>query len=759
MGELIKDRNNIINSGDCSTLKGTAAYTENANIIIKENNVNGREKVRNSLDSTVRGEVKNYNYAAPAAASTEKTNAQRSYIGSRQAVKEQQASNNYSRSQEITSGNSNRSTEKNGSKIEYTCSKQRIYSQPENITGSNTLSGAAATAMYVSTTEKIIKDEKKGMGREYVRNSLESNVKNALIKDNGYAPNVSEGVAVTETERAAKRASAAKKNGEADTGTGAFKPASEAKADGKKAGNKKGAARLAADYTYRSVVNATAQGGKDGGIGDRASGQSIKYMIRTPRYVKAGIKGVAGVGVGIRYSSKVIRDIKAGALTGKEAGLSVLKRGGVSLKGAGKAAATSIGRTVADFHGSDDLGVEAIRKPKDMIVGTNRTLKVTSRAVKSASKIPAKAKRTLKSMQKAAQKAKQAVHYAAQGIKMAFKALSNPIVLKTLVIGIVIVVAVIVMMAAVSSVAALFSSFTYNSNDDVLTDTYAYITELDADIAQEILDIPTSSKWSHIDEFHIYETAPLTDPVPIISYLTVKYDDFKYNATTKGVIDYIHSELYNLTYYEWVQEIEHSSSWTDDDGVEVEHTSSWTEYIYHLDVDMDVLTWEDYVITHKDEIFTKPDDYSRYQTYNDIGGTALRTELGFPFLGQSVPVSSRFGYRIDPVENVKAFHAGIDIPMPSGTPINAAISGKATTVAYNGDGYGYYVIITSGNRSTLYAHCNSILVANGEMVTKGQEIATVGSTGKSTGNHLHFEFVKDGKKLNPYFYIESEQFN
>lgn len=98
-------------------------------------------------------------------------------------------------------------------------------------------------------------------------------------------------------------------------------------------------------------------------------------------------------------------------------------------------------------------------------------------------------------------------------------------------------------------------------------------------------------------------------------------------------------------------------------------------------------------------------------------------------------------------------HKGIDIASPSGTPIYAAQAGTVVTSRYS-NSYGYYVVIDHGNGyKTLYAHCSKLLVSVGEAVYQGEVIALVGTTGISTGNHLHFEVQKDGVQLNPASFI------
>ena len=99
-------------------------------------------------------------------------------------------------------------------------------------------------------------------------------------------------------------------------------------------------------------------------------------------------------------------------------------------------------------------------------------------------------------------------------------------------------------------------------------------------------------------------------------------------------------------------------------------------------------------------------------------------------------------------------HRGIDFPSPQGTPVMAAESGTVTTVMYSNKSYGNRVIIDHGNGiSTLYGHNSTISVSLGQKVSKGQTIAGVGSTGNSTGNHVHFEIRINGKPINPTSYV------
>ena len=112
-------------------------------------------------------------------------------------------------------------------------------------------------------------------------------------------------------------------------------------------------------------------------------------------------------------------------------------------------------------------------------------------------------------------------------------------------------------------------------------------------------------------------------------------------------------------------------------------------------------------------------------------------------------INSNFGKREDPSSKESAYHYGVDIASDENAEIKAVLSGKVEA-AEESPSYGKYIIIDHGNNiKSLYAHCNELKVHKGDNVTRNQTIALVGSTGDSTGNHLHLELMMDNKKYDP----------
>ncbi|MDR1410921.1 MAG: M23 family metallopeptidase [Spirochaetaceae bacterium] len=144
-----------------------------------------------------------------------------------------------------------------------------------------------------------------------------------------------------------------------------------------------------------------------------------------------------------------------------------------------------------------------------------------------------------------------------------------------------------------------------------------------------------------------------------------------------------------------------------------------------------------------------------------IPGARMKTEdlklaLGeffkYPVRGR---LSSPFGWRNDPFTGVRRYHAALDLAASTGTTVNASMDGQVATVGYNAT-YGKFIILShSNNFQTLYAHLSATSVSQGTYVSQGAKIGEVGSTGYSTGPHLHFAVYKNGKAVNPLDFLNS----
>jgi len=160
------------------------------------------------------------------------------------------------------------------------------------------------------------------------------------------------------------------------------------------------------------------------------------------------------------------------------------------------------------------------------------------------------------------------------------------------------------------------------------------------------------------------------------------------------------------------------------------------------------------------------------RSYNQINGFIKNKEQLLACTPAIQPVSnsdlkriaSGFGYRIDPIYKTPKFHAGLDFTAPQGTPIYATANGVAKVAGNTGNGYGNHVVLEHGyGYETLYGHMVRTKIHAGDKVHRGDVIGYVGSTGKSTGPHCHYEVHKNSVKIDPvyFFYndLTPEQFN
>ncbi len=154
--------------------------------------------------------------------------------------------------------------------------------------------------------------------------------------------------------------------------------------------------------------------------------------------------------------------------------------------------------------------------------------------------------------------------------------------------------------------------------------------------------------------------------------------------------------------------------------------------------------------------------YVQSKSFDDVYEMARNKEKMLACIPAIQPVnnaelkrlSSYYGYRIDPVYKIKKFHSGVDFSAPQGTPIYSSGAGTVKKTHRSRRGYGNTVTIDHGyGYSTFYAHIKEIKVKKGEKVNRGQIIATVGNTGKSTAPHLHYEVRKNNRTINPIYYF------
>ena len=195
-----------------------------------------------------------------------------------------------------------------------------------------------------------------------------------------------------------------------------------------------------------------------------------------------------------------------------------------------------------------------------------------------------------------------------------------------------------------------------------------------------------------------------------------------------------------------------------------------TEEIYSAAIPIEDLgtVWQNIAamgVTPTAEQRSNADSIYNLIRYGAAGGSSGFDGSDVPFIGADGfcspigenwrnVVTSEFGNRRDPFTGERRGHTGMDLAVPTGTSVRAALPGTVTVSTYNQGGYGYYVMIDHGSGlSTLYGHNSQLLARVGQTVEAGDVIALSGSTGRSTGPHLHFEVRINGERTNPRSYL------
>lgn len=419
--------------------------------------------------------------------------------------------------------------------------------------------------------------------------------------------------------------------------------------------------------------------------------------------------------------------------------------------------------------------------------GVKTAEKTTKTAIKTAEKTAKKAAQTAKATKKAAEvsarAAREAAKAAAKTAKLAAKAVAAAV--KAIIAGIKSLVAAIVAGGWVAVVIILvicvigliigscFGIFFSNESGTEGKPLSQVVETLNAEFETKITDIQNSTTY---DDFEIESNDGVTsinweDVLAVFSVKTTTGENAQNVAClTDDKISMLRDVMWNMN------GISHKTNTvtktvnvtsTDQNGNETVQSKSITRTVLTVTIThksyLDMISVYSFDSNQQEQLKLLKDDkyaslwgellggYSR-STGEILSGNTSRTPnniFSWP-LQEAGTITSTYGYRTDPINGEVSYHSGTDIGMPSGTPILAAADGTVTIANSTdswGGGYGYYVKIKHNETfDTLYAHCSKICVINGQQVKKGQVIGYVGSTGRSTGNHLHFEVWKNGTR-------------
>lgn len=295
-----------------------------------------------------------------------------------------------------------------------------------------------------------------------------------------------------------------------------------------------------------------------------------------------------------------------------------------------------------------------------------------------------------------------------------------------------------------NGLAGAVGGTSYLAEDADIDEAELRYTEWETDLMIEAGNAETSHPG--YDEYRYDLAAVGHDPYAMLAYLTAKHDDFTF-AAVQGELQGIFGGQYSLTFTQIVEVRSYEDSWTDSEGNSHSETVYYNYYI--LQTALTARPFGEVIAP----LLTAGDERDRYEVYMFLHGN--RQYVGSPFDFNWLPyVSSYYGYRVHPISGEKDFHEGVDIALPAGTEIKAGGEGVVTE-AGSGGSYGLTLLVDYGDGITArYAHCHALLAGVGQAVSMGDVIALVGNTGNSTGPHLHMEVIKDGRRLNPLYFVD-----
>lgn len=454
----------------------------------------------------------------------------------------------------------------------------------------------------------------------------------------------------------------------------------------------------------------------------------------------------------------------------------------------GKGAADKAGRAAkSSVKTAKQGGKGTVKTAKNGVKAGKNTTKVAARTARTTAKATAKtAQATAKAAQRAAQAARAAAKATVAAIKVAVKATlaavkaiiaATKALLAAIAAGGWIAVAIILI---ITMCALLFASpFGIFASDgttpESTTTLQAVVQQVSTEFNAHIDGILQAHDYDELDSRYINRGTNRADNWIDILAVYAVYTSAREDGMEVVTVDDTRANLIREAFWamhdiqDWLETIEHRETVTavDEWGYEYEYEEITHTYILHLEV-TGKSAWEqaDAWAFNNDQriILAEMLEPQFLDLFAPLIGNPSMMGDGSGAVGTgnyiwpspvSDLVTSPYGSRVHPVSGEWEVHLGIDISAGNGTPVLAA-DGGSVTVAESHWSYGNYVMIDHGDgNKTLYAHMNQLMVSAGDTVSQGQLVGTVGSTGVSTGNHIHFETHTSSGRMNPLDFFEN----
>ena len=301
--------------------------------------------------------------------------------------------------------------------------------------------------------------------------------------------------------------------------------------------------------------------------------------------------------------------------------------------------------------------------------------------------------------------------------------------------------------------AGIITATSYLAEDQAISNADLVYTEWETDLQMQVNRVEADRPG--YDEYRYQIDAIEHDPYVLMGYLTSVYRDFSASQAETALRQLFNSQ-YSLTFTEETEI--RTRTETEIDPETGEETEVEVEYEWHiLNVQLSAVPMENLVVSR---MSSEQKEICELLLMTKGNRQYVKNVFGTNWLPY---VTSYYGYRIHPISGQKNYHTGVDIGMPQGTDILAGHDGTVSLAGEAG-GYGLCVVLdgeTNGGSilTTKYGHCSQLLVSEGQTVKAGDVIAKVGSTGNSTGPHLHLEVLLDGEYLNPLYFADTGDFS
>ena len=429
-------------------------------------------------------------------------------------------------------------------------------------------------------------------------------------------------------------------------------------------------------------------------------------------------------------------------------------------------------------------------KPKKGIKTAQRTIREPGKKIRTAQKTAQKARQAQKTAARTAKRTRQAARTSVKAARLGVRAVVTAVkavsAVRTLItavmaggwIAVIVILAICVIGLLIGSVYGIFAGDASNTSqgipvrqavetlDKEFQDSIENISDTVSHDRRKITssDGPTSVQWEDVLSVFSAWIAGNASGTPVTTLTDAQLSDLRVLMWEMNEIDY---DTHTETHTEKVTEI-------DEKGNKKTHTETIRETVLTIEIthkspsEME----KEYSFTDRQKEYlalltaadTDPLWVQLLGPYSTGVGEIISpdtvwegTEIFQWPLPESFTITSYFGNREDPFTGEPSYHDGTDIAAPAGTPILAAADGTVETANGTdpwGGGYGYYIKIRHNDSlETLYAHCSAICVSAGQRVEQGEVIGYVGTTGNSTGNHLHFEVRKNGQKRDSLKYF------